>query len=107
MSNFVKGISLVITTEGDKKNANKIANLLLKEKLIACVSFRNIESYFWWEGKIDQTKEVQLIMKCRDENIYMVYQKISEHHTYEIPEIICFPVSVNRDYLKWASSLSI
>ncbi len=43
-------IFLVLTTEANKKNACKIANLLLEEKLIPCASFKNIESHFLWKG---------------------------------------------------------
>ena len=34
LSSFNQEIYLVITTEFDKKNASKLANLLLREKLI-------------------------------------------------------------------------
>tara|TARA_Y100001968_G_scaffold182342_1_gene166949 strand:+ start:816 stop:1139 length:324 start_codon:yes stop_codon:yes gene_type:complete len=98
-------IYIVITTEADEKNAYKIANLLLKKKLIPCVSFRNIESYFWWEGEINQSIEVQLIIKCKEENIKEVCKKISEYHSYEVPEIIYFPVSTNENYYHWIQSL--
>ncbi len=104
-SEFIQGIFLLITTERDQKNADKIGDLLLREKLIACVSFKTIESHFWWEGEIDQSKEVQLIMKCKEENINVACQKIYQNHSYEIPEIIFFPVSTNKDYYEWASSL--
>ena len=97
-------IYLVITTEEDKKNAYKIANLLLVEKLVPCVTFKDIESHFWWEGEINQLKEVQLLIKCKEENINKVCQKISECHTYEVPEIIYFPVSANKDYHHWVNS---
>jgi len=97
-------IYLIITTEVDKKHAYKIANLLLLEKLVACVSFKNIESHFWWEGEIDQSKEVQLIIKCKEENINKVCNKISEFHSYELPEIIYFPVSASNDYYRWVKS---
>ena len=98
-------IYLVITTEVDKKNASKIANLLLKEKLIPCVNFKNIESHFWWEGKINQSKEVQLIIKCKKANLNKVCKKISEYHSYEIPEIIYFRVSANKNYHHWVNSI--
>ena len=57
LSDFNQEMYLVITTEVDKENASKLANSLLKEKLIPCVTFKNIESYFWWEGEINQSKE--------------------------------------------------
>tara|TARA_Y100001968_G_scaffold317195_1_gene345924 strand:- start:1205 stop:1528 length:324 start_codon:yes stop_codon:yes gene_type:complete len=104
-SDFPQGIYLMITTELDKKNAYKIANLLLREKLIPCITFKNIESHFWWEGEINQSKEIQLIMKCKEENINDVYKKISENHSYKVPEIIYFPVSVNKDYFQWLYSI--
>ena len=104
-SDFNQGIYLVITTEVDKKNASKLADLLLREKLIPCVTFKNVESHFWWKGEINQSKEVQLMIKCREENVNKVCNKISEWHSYELPEIIYFRVSANKNYRKWVNSI--
>ncbi len=101
---FNQFIYLIMTTEADKKKAYKIADLLLGEKLIPCVTFKDIESHFWWEGKINQLKEVQLIVKCKEENINKVCKKISQNHSYEVPEIIYFPVSTNKSYHDWVST---
>ena len=97
-------IYFVITNEVDKKNASKIADLLLREKLIPCVSFKNIESHFWWKGEINKSNEVQLIIKCKEDNINKVCEKIRECHSYEVPEIIYFPVSANKDYESFVNS---
>ena len=105
LSNLNQEIYLVVTNEVDKENASKLANLLLREKLIPCVSFKNIESYFWWEGNINQSKEVQLMIKCKKENVNKVCNKIAESHSYEIPEIIYFRVSANKNYLHWVNSI--
>ena len=105
LSDFNKEIYLVITTEVDKKHAFKLANSLLKEKLIPCVNFKNIESYFWWEGNINQSQEVQLMIKCKEENVNIVCSKIAELHSYEIPEIIYFRVSANTNYYNWLDSI--
>tara|TARA_Y100001968_G_C19278959_1_gene678200 strand:- start:198 stop:521 length:324 start_codon:yes stop_codon:yes gene_type:complete len=105
LSNFNQDIYLIITTESNKENASKLANQLLIEKLIPCVSFRNVESYYWWEGNINQSKEVQLIIKCKKDNIINVCKKISDWHSYEIPEIIYFRVSANKIYHQWVNSI--
>ncbi len=97
-------IYFVITNEVDQNNACKIANLLLREKLVPCVTFKNIDSRFWWGGEIIQSKEVQLVIKCKEDNIDRVCKKISECHSYEVPEIIYFPVSANKDYHHWVTS---
>jgi len=105
LSDFNQEIYLVITTEVDKKNASKLADLLLREKLIACVTFKNVESHFWWKGEINQSKEVQLMIKCKEENVNKVCNKISEWHSYELPEIIYFRVSANKNYRQWVNSI--
>ena len=102
---FNQSIYLIMTTESDKRNAYKIAKLLLVEQLIPCVTFKNIESHFWWGGEINQSKEVQLIIKCKEKNINKVCKKISENHSYQVPEIIYFPVTANKDYYHWVNSL--
>ena len=105
LSNLNQEIYLIITNEVDKKNASKLANLLLREKLIPCVTFKNIESFFWWKGNINQSKEVQLMIKCKKENVNNVCDKILEWHSYEVPEIIHFPVSANSSYHNWVNSI--
>ena len=105
VSRFNQEIYLIITTEVDNENASKLANLLLREKLIPCVNFRNVESHFWWEGNINQSKEVQLMIKCKKENLDIVCNKISELPSYEIPEIIYFRVSANKNYHHWVNSI--
>ena len=105
LSDINQEIYLVITTEVDKKNASKLSNLLLRDKLIPCVTFKNIESHFWWEGDLNKSLEVQLMIKCKGENINKVCSKISEWHSYQVPEIIYFRVSANKNYYQWVNSI--
>ena len=105
LSDYNQKIYLIITTEINKRNASKLSNLLLREKLIPCVTFKNIESHFWWEGTINQSKEVQLMIKCKQESVNNICNKIAEWHSYEIPEIIYFRVSANKNYHHWVNSI--
>ena len=105
LSDLNPKIYIIITAEENQKNAFKLANSLLKDKLIPCVTFKNIESYFWWEGHINQSEEVQLMIKCKKENVNNVCNKIAEWHSYEVPEIIYFPVSANKKYQHWVDSI--
>lgn len=98
-------IFLVMTTEVDRKKAYKLADLLLKEKLIPCVTFKDVEAHFWWDGYINQSKEVQLIIKCKEANVKKVCNKISKWHSYKLPEIIYFRVSANKNYYDWVNSV--
>ena len=62
-------------------------------------------SHFLWEGNINQSEEVQLMIKCKEENVNKVCNKISEWHSYELPEIIYFRVSANKNYRQWVNSI--
>ncbi len=104
-SDFNQEIYLVVTTEANKENASRLADLLLRKKLIPCVTFTNIESHFWWEGNLTQSTEVQLLIKCKKDNVKNVCNKIAEWHSYEVPEIIYFPVSAYKKYHYWVNSI--
>ena len=104
-SDYLQEIYLVITTEKNKENAYRIGNILLTEKLVPCISIKNIESIFWWEGTINELNEVQLMIKCKKDNLNEVCKMISENHSYELPEIIYLPVSTTKDYYNWVYSI--
>ena len=56
-------ILVIITTESSKTNAVRIAKLLIKEKLAACVSIKQIFSVYEWDDDIQETKEFEITKK--------------------------------------------
>ena len=98
-------IVILITTK-DKKEAEKIARGLLEAKLIACANIIDgVRSLFWWQGKIDSSQEVLLILKTKKTLFKKVEKKVKSLHSYETPEIIALPlIAGSQDYLKWINS---
>jgi periplasmic divalent cation tolerance protein len=96
----------VLVTAKDKKEAAKIARGLLEAKLIACANIiEGVQSLFWWQGKIDSSKEVLLVLKTRNSLFKKVITRIKSLHSYQTPEIIALPiVNGSKDYLDWISS---
>jgi periplasmic divalent cation tolerance protein len=94
---------VVFITAADKKEAKRIADGLLKHKLVACVNIIDkVKSLFWWQGKIDQAEELLLIAKTRKAKLNKIIKLVKSLHSYEVPEIIALPIiSGNKDYLKW------
>ena len=81
---------------------------ILKLKLAACVSKIDVDSKFWWKGKIDEEKECLIIFKTRKELIKKLFEKIKEIHPYEVPEIIEIKVEkVNDKYFKWLKDVTV
>lgn len=98
---------VVLVTARDKKEAIKIARGLLKGKLIACANIiEGVQSLFWWQGKIEVSKEVLLLIKTKKILFKKVSAKVQSLHSYQIPEIIALPIIAgSKDYLGWVSSI--
>ena len=94
---------VVLVTAKDKKEAGKIARGLLRAKLIACANIvKGVQSLFWWQGKIDSSKEVLLILKTKKILFKKVLNQVKSLHSYQTPEIIALPiVNGSKDYLRW------
>ncbi|MFW5799649.1 MAG: divalent-cation tolerance protein CutA [Spirochaetota bacterium] len=101
MTQFIQ----VITTIDKKETAKKIAENLLKKKLVSCVQIAGpVTSAFWWHGEIDTDEEYLCICKSREDLFNQVEEAIKEIHTYDVPEILAIPVSTgNIEYLNWMS----
>jgi len=98
-------IIILITTK-NKKQATQIAQALLQSKLIACANIIDgVQSLFWWQGKIDSSKETLLILKTKKILFKKVEAKVKSLHSYQTPEIISLPIANgSKDYLGWINS---
>ncbi len=97
---------VILVTAKDKKEAGKIARGLLEAKLAACANIvEGVQSLFWWQGKIDSSKEVLLVLKTKKILFKKVSTKVKSLHSYQTPEIIALPlVAGSEDYLQWLDS---
>ena len=93
--------ALVYSVVDTKKNAKKIAHVLVEEKLAACVNIvPKIISVYRWKGTIEEGQEYLLLAKTTEGHVKQVIQKIKEHHPYEIPAIVVLPIIGGlKDYL--------
>ena len=93
----------VFWTCRDKQEAKKIIHELLDQRLIACASvFPEVESIYRWEEKIEETREVKIILKTVLKHFDAVQNYIQKHCSYEIPEILQVDiVQGNLSYLSW------
>jgi periplasmic divalent cation tolerance protein len=99
--------SVVITTTGNKEDAEKIANALLSEKLAACIQVTQIKSYYSWKGSVNVDDEHLLLVKCKEVDYSEIEKCIKANHSYEIPEIILLPISTGLPaYLGWINDVT-
>ena len=94
-------VLLLITTEPNKKIAKKIAKLLLKKKLAACISLKDIYSIYEWEGKIEEVKEIQLIIKSKpklENDLISFLQKMTSN---DVTQILYKNFNSEKNYINW------
>ena len=85
------------------KPAEKLARLLLQQKLVACVnSIRSVQSLYWWQGKIESSNETLLILKTQISRFKKLSDFIQKNHPYRLPEILALPIQKgSASYLNW------
>lgn len=93
---------MIVSTYPNKKSISKIANKLVREKLVACVNMTKISSVYSWKGKIENADEFLAIFKTTQKNKAKVKTEIKITHPYEVPEIAEIQInSINKPYLDW------
>jgi periplasmic divalent cation tolerance protein len=93
----------VVTTTDSSGLADKIAQTLLERRAAACVQvFGPVQSKYWWKGKIEAAEEWVCMIKARSADYGRIEALISEAHSYDVPEILAFPVQEgSQRYLEW------
>ncbi len=94
---------VIFITASNKKEAKKIAEALIKNRLAACVNIIDkIESFFWWQGKVERANETLLIIKSQREKLTKIIKLVKSIHSYKVPEIIALRIiGGEKNYLKW------
>lgn len=85
----------------DKNEAKKISLYLLKKRLIACSNIFPIESFYWWKGKIEKSKEVAMFVKTKKVNYKKIILEVEKIHSYNIPCICLIEAEANKKYDNW------
>jgi len=91
----------IYITNPNKKEAERISSHLLKNRLIACANIFPVDSQYWWEGKIEKTKEYVLLAKTSKNNFEKVKKEVKRIHKYTVPEIAKIEVEANEEYEDW------
>ena len=97
---------IILCTCPDRDTAEKIARLLVNDKLAACVNILpGITSVYRWHEEIESAQEHLLLIKANKTVYQSIEKTIIKHHPYELPEIIAVPIENGLpEYLHWIDS---
>jgi len=96
-------VCVVLCSCPDETNAQALARSLLKNKLVACINIiPQIQSLYYWEGKLTESQEYLLIGKTLKQRYPQLEHHLKTQHPYDCPEILCLPVTQgSAAYLAW------
>jgi periplasmic divalent cation tolerance protein len=94
---------IVLTSCESEDHAARLARQLVELRLAACVNLLpQVRSVYRWKGEIEDAAEWMLVIKSRRDLFDSLRVEIEKMHSYEVPEIIAFPiVDGSIGYLGW------
>ena len=93
----------VYITAPDLEVAKTIARALVEERLAACANILPLgESLYHWQGKVEEAREVALILKTQAVLFDKLAARCRELHPYDCPCIVGLPLAAGTsEYLSW------
>lgn len=94
---------VVLSTCATSREAKRIARSLVEKKLAACVNvLPAVQSVYRWQKKIEDTREVLLVIKSSRGLFESLCTELAKLHSYEVPEVVALPVvDGSEQYLQW------
>ena len=99
---------VVLVTCPNRRVAQRLARAIVERHLAACVNIvPQVESLFWWEGKINRCRESLLLIKTTAKRFNALRRTVVSLHPYDVPEVIALPITTgHQPYLAWVASRS-
>lgn len=92
----------VHVTCADQAEAARIADLLVTDRVAACVHLSPITSRYEWRGDQVTDDEVLLSALTRSDRFDDVVEVVTEAHSYEVPAIVATELAAGSEpYLRW------
>ena len=93
-------IIAIMTTTDSLEEARSIAATLVERKLVACAQISSIESFYSWQGAVQNDDEFRLLLKTTEDRYPEVEAAIVELHSYDLPAVVA--VDITRSHAPFA-----
>jgi periplasmic divalent cation tolerance protein len=95
-------IIAIFTSVGDHAEAKLISSAIVEEKLAACAQISEIESFYHWNGALQNEKEYRILFKADAQNYSAIENLIKKMHSYDLPAIHGVLIDeISQPYQAW------
>ncbi len=95
---------LALTTEANEALALQLAETLLERRLAACIALKPVQSLYRWQGQIERSSEVQLLIKTHPGCLAALEQAVRELHSYTTPQWLHWGAEASDAYAAWLNA---
>lgn len=88
---------LFFLTCANEQEAQKVTDVLLEKRLVACVKMQMVTSHFLWKGAKESANEMLLIMDSIEEQFDDIYAQIKQLHSYSAFVLLTVPIIKTSD----------
>jgi periplasmic divalent cation tolerance protein len=94
----------VVTTVANLDDARRLARTIVERRLAACAQLAPIESFYVWQGALQNEAEVRVLFKTTRARWPSLAAAIVELHPYALPEIHATEcAAVHAPYAQWVA----
>lgn len=94
----------IMTTTDSLEEARSISATLVERRLAACAQISSIQSYYSWEGAVQNDEEFRILLKTTEERYAEAEAAILELHSYDLPAIVAFDITqAYGPYADWVA----
>ena len=89
----------------DRATADRLARILVEERLAACVHvLPGVCSVYRWQGAVEEANEVLLTAKTVHDRLPALADRLVALHPYELPELVAVEIVDGLPgYLDWVA----
>jgi periplasmic divalent cation tolerance protein len=99
-----RSVLSIVTTVGSPADAQRLARLVLEQRLGACVQIEpGVVSHYVWQGRPCEEPEARLTIKTLPERKAGLQALFATHHPYELPQFLATVMEASPAYAQWVA----
>lgn len=101
MKNMKKEFCQVLISAVNRREANKISDILVNKKLIAGSLIIKGPSRYWWKGKIVEREYYNVQAFSLMKNRSKIISEVKKIHSDKCPIVAFIKMDGNKEFLEW------